>query len=77
MPHIKHSIILSISIITIAGCACYSTTLVNPQGQTMTCEAKGRNCSAAGYRSYEECVAAAKAKGFREVPYRQYEEYHK
>ncbi|HTZ19225.1 MAG TPA: hypothetical protein VMB78_12385 [Dissulfurispiraceae bacterium] len=41
----------------------------------MTCEAKGKNCSVAGYRSYEECVSSARAQGFREVPYQQYREY--
>ncbi len=75
MTCIRYLIIASISIMALTGCTCYSTTLINAQGQLMTCEAKGRNCSVAGYSSYEECVSSAKAKGFREVPYRQYQEY--
>ncbi|MGO9378892.1 MAG: hypothetical protein ACLP29_10110 [Dissulfurispiraceae bacterium] len=73
MPYIRHLIIASISIMALIGCSCYSTTLINAQGQMITCEAKGKNCSVAGYHSYEECVRSAKAQGFREVPYYQHE----
>jgi hypothetical protein len=77
MPCIRYLIIASISITALTGCSCYSTTLINAQGQMMTCEAKGKNCSVAGYRNYEECVSSAKAQGFREVPYHQHQDYPK
>jgi len=75
MCRMRYLIFASVSIMALTGCSCYSTTLINAQGQMMTCEAKGKNCSVAGYRSYEECVSSARAQGFREVPYQQYREY--
>lgn len=67
----RHFLIAFICIVNLTGCAyytCYRTTLINSQGEVTTCEAKGENCSLAGYRNYEECVSAATARGFREIP---------
>jgi len=75
MRYTGYLIVAFISIIALTGCTCYSTTLVNAQGRTITCEAKGKDCSITGQRNYDECVAAAKEKGFRETTYHQYQEY--
>jgi hypothetical protein len=69
-----------IGIMNLTSCAyytCYSTTLINDRGEVTTCEAKDKNCSVAGSRNYEECVSAATARGFREIPHHSYQEYSK
>jgi len=55
-------------IMTLAGCVTYQTTLINSQGQTITCEARGKSGIVTGYSGFDDCVAAAKARGFKEVP---------
>jgi hypothetical protein len=63
--------IASLGVVTLAGCVTYQTTLINAQGQTITCEARGKSGIVTGYSGFEDCVAAAKAQGFKEVPYYQ------
>lgn len=55
----------------IGGCATYKTTLTNVQGEKVTCEASGKSGIVTGYylrRGFEDCIAAAKAQGFKEAP---------
>lgn len=62
---------IALVVTALAGCATYKTTLTDAQGRTMTCEASGKNGIVTGYylrRGFEDCVAAAKAKGFKESP---------
>ena len=60
-----------LGVMSSAGCVTYQTTLINAQGQTITCEARGKSGIVTGYGGFEDCVAAAKAQGFKEVPYNQ------
>ena len=53
------------------GCATYRTTLTNEKGQSIACEASGKSGIITGFylqRAFEDCIAAAKAQGFREMP---------
>ena len=65
-------IILAIACVAaLAGCAHYKTTLTNAKGETVTCEASGKSGFITGYylrRGFEDCVNAANAQGFKEVP---------
>jgi hypothetical protein len=68
---IKLIIFAIVSVTVLAGCAHYKTTLTNAQGETVTCEASGKSGVITGYylrRGFEDCVNAAKARGFEEVP---------
>lgn len=54
----------------IAGCASYKATLVNEKGQTVTCEASGKNgLLTGGYvrGAFDDCMASAKAQGFAQA----------
>jgi len=58
----------------VSGCATYKTTLTNAQGQTVTCEASGKNGIVTGHylrSGFEDCVNNAKASGFKEAPDKQ------
>lgn len=57
-------LIASLGVITLVGCAAYRTTLINAQGGTVTCESKWGRATG----PYFECINAAKAHGFREMP---------
>jgi len=62
-------VIVTVSLTTLGGCATYKTTLVNAQGEKITCEASGKSGIVTGYylrRGFEDCIAAANAKGFKE-----------
>lgn len=62
---------LSVALSALAGCATYKTTLTDAQGRTVTCEASGKSGIVTGYylrRGFEDCVANAKAQGFKEGP---------
>jgi len=64
-------IIASVILTALVGCATYKTTLTNAKGETVTCEASGKSGIITGYylrRGFEECINAAKAQGFKEVP---------
>ena len=64
-------IIAIVSVTALTGCAHYKTTLTNAQGETVTCEASGKSGVITGYylrRGFEDCISAAKAQGFKEVP---------
>lgn len=53
----------------VGGCATYKTTLTNAQGEKVICEASGKSGIITGYylrRGFEDCIAAAKAQGFKE-----------
>ena len=68
---IKLIIFAIVSVTVLAGCAHYKTTLTNAQRETVTCEASGKSGVITGYylrRGFEDCVNAAKARGFEEVP---------
>ncbi|MDY0094922.1 MAG: hypothetical protein RBT80_19680 [Candidatus Vecturithrix sp.] len=68
---IKLIIMAVVSILVLAGCAHYKTTLTNEKGETVVCEASGKTGPVSGsylVRGYEVCVNAAKANGFKEVP---------
>ena len=68
---IKLIIIATVSLVALSGCAHYKTTLTNAKGETMTCEASGKNGIVTGIylrRGFESCISAAKAQGFEEVP---------
>lgn len=59
------------SVMVLAGCAHYKTTLTNEKGETVVCEARGKAGPVSGsylVRGYEACVNAAKANGFKEDP---------
>ncbi|MGH6858410.1 MAG: hypothetical protein ACRECP_12455 [Methylocella sp.] len=61
--------LLVVLLTALAGCATYKTTLADAQGRTATCEASGKNGIVTGYflrRGFEDCIAAAKAQGFKE-----------
>ncbi len=67
---IKLIIFTIICVTVLAGCAHYKTTLTNAKGETVTCEASGKSGFITGYylrRGFEDCVNAAKARGFEEV----------
>jgi len=52
----------------LSGCATYKSTLTNAQGQTMTCEASGKNGIITGpmlRQGFDDCVNAAEAKGYK------------
>ena len=54
----------------IGGCATYKTTLTNEKGESVTCEASGKSGIITGYylrRGFEDCIAAAKERGFTEA----------
>lgn len=63
--HLKKNILIaSLGFITLMGCTAYRTTLINAHGRTVTCESKwGRDTG-----PYFECIKAAKAQGFTEMP---------
>jgi len=68
---IKLIIFAIVSVTALTGCAHYKTTLINAQGETVTCEASGKSGPVTGYylrRGFEDCINAAKAQGFKEVP---------
>lgn len=68
---IKLIIIAFVSVMVLAGCAHYKTTLTNEKGETVVCEASGKTGPVSGsylIRGYEACVNAAKANGFKEDP---------
>jgi len=68
---IKLIIFAIICVTVLAGCAHYKTTLTNAKGETVTCEASGKSGFITGYylrRGFEDCINAAKARGFEEVP---------
>jgi hypothetical protein len=59
---------LCVFITALMGCATYKSTLTNAQGQTVTCEASGKSGIVTGYylrRGFEDCIADAKAQGFK------------
>lgn len=61
--------LLAVAVTAAAGCATYKTTLTDAQGRTAACEASGKNGVVTGYylrRGFEDCIAAAKAQGFKE-----------
>ncbi len=71
MIRLKLIIIATAGVTALAGCATYKSTLTNAQGQTVTCEASGKSGIVTGYylrRGFEDCIAGAKAQGFKEVP---------
>lgn len=60
--------LIAVAVAILAGCATYRTQLTNDQGQTMVCEASGANGLVTGYflrKNVEDCVAAAKEKGYK------------
>jgi hypothetical protein len=68
---IKLIIITMVSITALIGCASYKTTLINANGETVVCEASGKSGPVTGYylrRGFEDCISAAKARGFKEAP---------
>jgi hypothetical protein len=68
-PKVIFVVLLGVVLTVIEGCATYKTTLTDPQGRTMTCEASGKNGIVTGYylrSGFENCIAAAKAQGFKE-----------
>lgn len=69
----KHNLIIialfGLVVTALAGCATYKTTLTDAQGRTVTCEASGKSGIVTGYylrRGFEDCIANAKAQGFKE-----------
>jgi hypothetical protein len=65
--------VVGLSIICVAGCATYETTLTNAQGQTTACKASGKSGIVTGYylrKGFEDCVNQAKAAGYSETPQR-------
>lgn len=55
--------------IVASACATYKTTLTDAQGRTVTCEASGKSGIITGHylrQGFEDCVANAKANGFKE-----------
>lgn len=65
----KLIIILAISLTALTGCATYKSTLTNAKGETVTCEASGKNGIITGYylrKSFDDCLSNAKARGFIE-----------
>jgi len=51
-------------------CATYKKTLTNAKGETITCEASGKNGIITGYylrKGFDNCVREAKSEGFKEV----------
>lgn len=53
----------------LSGCASYKTTLTDSKGTSATCEASGKNGLITGYylrQGFEDCIAAAKANGYKE-----------
>lgn len=69
----QHKLIFIVSfgvvLTALAGCATYKTTLTDAQGRTVTCEASGKSGIVTGYylrRGFEDCIANAKAQGFKE-----------
>jgi hypothetical protein len=58
------------SVLALASCASYQTTLTNDQGQTVPCEAHGWMgpvAAVAKHERYEDCIDKAKARGFKET----------
>jgi hypothetical protein len=69
----KFIVIAFLGGIALVGCTAYRTTLINAQGRTATCESKwGRDTG-----HYFECINAAKAQGFTEMPDYESERRHK
>ena len=68
----QHKLIImasfGVAVIVLEGCATYKTTLTDAQGRTVTCEASGKSGIVTGYylrRGFEDCIADAKAQGFK------------
>jgi hypothetical protein len=60
--------LFSVIVTALASCATYKTKLSDAQGRTITCEASGKNGIITGYylrRGFEDCIAVAKAQGFK------------
>ena len=56
-----------IMTVTLAGCASYKRTMTDSQGHTLTCEASGKAGIVTGIylrQGFDNCVAAAEAKGY-------------
>lgn len=52
---------------SMAGCATYKTTLTNAKGESVTCEAHGKNGIITGMylkKGFTDCVNNAKANGY-------------
>ena len=67
----KLIILTAIGIMALSGCATYKSTLTNAKGETVTCEASGKSGIITGQylrQGFEDCINAAKARGFKEVP---------
>jgi hypothetical protein len=61
--------VIGLTVLTVAGCATYETTLTNDQGQTVTCKASGKSGIVTGYylrQGFEDCIDRAKAAGYTE-----------
>ena len=56
--------------LALGGCVTYKATLTNAQGQTMTCEASGKNGLITGpmlRQGFDDCVNVAEAKGYKQA----------
>ena len=54
----------------LTGCASYKRTLTNSKGETITCEASGKNGIITGIylrKGFNNCINEAKSEGFKEV----------
>ena len=62
--------LLGILAIGLSGCITDKTVLTNDQGETRTCETKGRIGIVSGvvlHERHQSCVDKAKAEGYREA----------
>lgn len=58
----------AVTALALCGCATYTTTLRNKQGETVTCKASGKDGLLTGYylrKGFDECVHNAEAHGFK------------
>ncbi len=57
----------AVALVFLGGCATYKQTLTNSKGESVTCEASGKNGFVTGLyvrQAFESCVDAAHTKGY-------------
>ena|SRR5438477_3379745 len=68
-PRLRRVIILGVSFAALSGCITDKMVLINAQGQTKTCEFKGRVGLVSGailHERFKKCLDEAKANGYKE-----------
>jgi hypothetical protein len=63
--------LVAMSVLSLSGCVTDKAVLTNAQGQTLTCETKGRIGIVSGVRLHlkqQRCIKKAEGEGYRLTP---------